>query len=205
MVILESDDELEGGRPGGRSRHAQTLKQERRAPKRYEKLYLVTVSKSKSGSWQTAKVRSCRRRTWRSCEGCRTSLESCEDEKAKTRRSPWRVGAHERVKSNYDCDLVVDVLGDSISLQEVLTVDDVEGAPDPVRGGPRTGRPTGCQIRAGPTARWDTVCMSKYGYMRMQISPSICVVCRCHPQSAWWQTMNTIETIRHRRVLCCSC
>ena len=45
----------------------------------------------------------------------------------------------------------------------------------------------------------------RYGYMRMQISPSICVVCRCHPQSAWWQTMNTIETIRHRRVLCCSC
>ena len=48
-LILESDDELEEGRPGGRSRHAQTLKQERRAPKRYEKLYLVTVSKSKSG------------------------------------------------------------------------------------------------------------------------------------------------------------
>ena len=42
-LILESDDELEGARPGGRSRHAQTLKQERRAPKRYEKLYLVTV------------------------------------------------------------------------------------------------------------------------------------------------------------------
>ena len=187
-LILESDDELE-----------------LEAPKRYEKLYLVTMSKSKSGSWQTAKVRSCRRRTWRSCEGCRTSLESCEDEKAKTRRSPWRVGAHERLKSNYDCDLVVDVLEDSISLQEVLTVDDVEGAPDPVRGEPRTGRPTGCQIRAGPTARWDTVCMSKYGYMRMQISPSICVMCRSHPQSAWWQTMNTIETIRHRRVLCCSC
>ena len=103
-LILESDDELELG-----------------APKRYEKLYLVTMSKSKSGSWQTAKVRSCRRRTWRSCEGCRTSLESCEDEKAKTRRSPWRVGAHERLKSNYDCDLVVDVLEDSISLQEVLT------------------------------------------------------------------------------------
>ena len=172
-LILESDDELELG-----------------APKRYEKLYLVTMSKSKSGLWQTAKVRSCRRRTWRSCEGCRTSLESCEDEKAKTRRSPWRVGAHERLKSNYDCDLVFEA---------------DEGAPDPVRGEPRTGRPTGCQIRAGPTARWDTVCMSKYGYMRMQISPSICVVCRCHPQSAWWQTMNTIETIRHRRVLCCSC
>ena len=120
-LILESDDELEGARPGGRSRHAQTLEQERSAPKRYEKLYLVTVSKSKSGSWQTAKVRSCRRRTWRSCEGCRTSLESREDEKAKTRRSPWRVGAHERLKSNYDCDLVVDVLEDSISLQEVLT------------------------------------------------------------------------------------
>ena len=102
-LLLESDDELELG-----------------APKRYEKLYLVTVSKSKSGLWQTAKVRSCRRRTWRSCEGCRTSLESCEDEKAKTRRSPWRVGAHERLKSNYDCDLVVDVLEDSISLQEVL-------------------------------------------------------------------------------------
>ena len=121
MVILESDDELEGARPGGRSRLAQTLKQERRAPKRYEKLYLVTVSKSKSGLWQTAKVSSCRGRTWRSCEGCRTSLESCEDEKAKTRRSPWRVGALERLKSNYDCDLVVDVLEDSISLQEVLT------------------------------------------------------------------------------------
>ena len=103
-LILESDDELELG-----------------APKRYEKLYLVTMSKSKSGLWQTAKVSSCRRRTWRSCEGCRTSLESCEDEKAKTRRSPWRVGAHERLKSNYDCDLVVDVLEDSISLQEVLT------------------------------------------------------------------------------------
>ena len=162
-LILESDDELE-----------------LEAPKRYEKLYLVTMSKSKSGSWQTAKVRSCRRRTWRSCEGCRTSLESCEDEKAKTRRSPWRVGAHERLKSNYDCDLVVDVLEDSISLQEVLTVDDVEGAPDPVRGEPRTGHPTGCPTKPGPTARWYVDCVSIWIYAcadvtlnprRMQISP----------------------------------
>ena len=47
-LILESDDELELG-----------------APKRYEKLYLVTVSKSKSGLWRTAKNRSYCRRTWR--------------------------------------------------------------------------------------------------------------------------------------------
>ena len=140
MVILESGDELEFG-----------------APKRYEKLYLVTMSKSKSGSWQTAKVRSCRRRTWRSCEGCRTSLESCEDEKAKTRRSPWRVGAHDRLKPNYDCDLVFE---------------DDESAPDPVWGEPHTGRPTGCPTKPGPTARWYVDCML-----------NICV-CGCHPQSA---------------------
>ena len=103
-------------------------------------------------------------------EGCRTSLESCEDEKAKTRRSPWRVGAHERLKPNYDCDLVFEA---------------DEGAPDPVRGEPRTGRPTGCQIQAGPTARWDTVCVSIWIYAyaditlnlrHVQMSPSICVV-----------------------------
>ena len=111
----------------------------------------------------------CRRRRARR-EGCRTSLESREDEKAKTRRSPWRVGAHERLKSNYDCDLVFEA---------------DEGAPDPVRGEPRTGRPTGCQIRAGPTARWDTVYMSIWIYAYaditlnlrcVQMSPSICVV-----------------------------
>ena len=76
-------------------------------------------------------------------EGCRTSLESRENEKAKTRRSPWRVDAHERLKPSYDCDLVFE---------------DVECAPDPVRGEPRTGRPTGCPTNAGPTTRWDAVC-----------------------------------------------
>ena len=111
----------------------------------------------------------CRRRRARR-EGCRTSLESHEDEKAKTRSSPWRVDAHERLKPSYDCDLVFE---------------DVECAPDPVRGEPRTGRPTGCPTKAGPTARWDTVCVSIWIYAyaditlnlrRVQMSPSICVV-----------------------------
>ena len=69
------------------------------------------------------------------------------------------------------------------SIQETSL--DVESAPDPVRGEPRTGRPTGCQIQAGPTARWDTVCVSIWIYAyaditlnlrRVQMSPSICVV-----------------------------
>ena len=103
-------------------------------------------------------------------EGCRTSLKSRENEKAKTRSSPWRVGAQERVKPSYDCDLVFE---------------DVEGAPDPVRGEPRTGRPTGCPTNAGPTTRWDAVCVSTWIYAYaditlnlrgVQISPSICVV-----------------------------
>ena len=88
-------------------------------------------------------------------EGCRTSLESRENEKAKTRSSPWRVGAHERLKPSYDCDLVVD---------------DVEGAPDPVRGEPRTGRPTGCPTKAGPTTRWDAVCVSIWIYAYADIT-----------------------------------
>ena len=82
--------------------------------------------------------------------------------------SPWRVGAHERLKPSYDCDLVFE---------------DVERAPDPVRGEPRTGRPTGCPTYAGPTARWDAVYMWIYAcadvtlnLRRVQISPSICVV-----------------------------
>ena len=54
-----------------------------------------------------------------------------------------------------------------------------------MRGEPRTGRPTGCPTKAGPTARWDAVCMSIWIYAcaditlnlrRVQISPSICVV-----------------------------
>ena len=164
MVILESDDELELG-----------------APKRYEKLYLVTMSKSKSGSWQTAKVRSCRRRTWRSCEGCRTSLESREDEKAKTRRSPWRVGALERLKSNYDCDLVFEA---------------DEGAPDPVRGGPRTGHPTCCTTKQGPTARW-----YMYGDMNMHADLTL----NLHRDMR--NTMCMKGVIRHRDMLfiCHSC
>ena len=39
------------------------------------------------------------------------SLKSRENEKAKTRSSPWRVGAHERLKPNYDCDLVFEDVG----------------------------------------------------------------------------------------------
>ena len=103
-------------------------------------------------------------------EGCRTSLESRENEKAKTRSSPWRVGAHERLKPSYDCDLVFD---------------DVEGAPDPVRGEPRTEHPTGCPTKSGPTTRWYVDCVSIWIYAcadvtlnlrRVQVSPSICVV-----------------------------
>ena len=54
-----------------------------------------------------------------------------------------------------------------------------------MRGEPRTGRPTGCPTNAGPTARWDAVCVSIWEYVyaditlnlrRVQISPSICVV-----------------------------
>ena len=74
------------------------------------------------------------------------------------------------IKSSYDVDLVL-----------------VEGedAPDPVRGEPRTGRPTGCLTKPGPTARWYVACMSIWIYVcadvtldlhRVQISPSICVV-----------------------------
>ena len=55
----------------------------------------------------------------------------------------------------------------------------------PCGGEPRTGRPTGCPTNAGPTARWDAVCVSIWEYVyaditlnlrRVQISPSICVV-----------------------------
>ena len=74
------------------------------------------------------------------------------------------------IKSSYDVDLVL-VEG--------------EGAPDPVRGEPRTGRPTGCLTKPGPTARWYVACMSIWIYVYAQMSPSICIVYRFHPQSAW--------------------
>ena len=55
----------------------------------------------------------------------------------------------------------------------------------PCGGEPRTGRPTGCLTKAGPTARWDAVCVSIWIYAyaditlnlrHVQISPSICVM-----------------------------
>ena len=63
------------------------------------------------------------------------------------------------LKPSYDCDLVVD---------------DVEGAPDPVRGEPRTGHPTGCPNQARPDH--PVVC-------RLRVDMNICV-CGYHPQSA---------------------
>ncbi len=99
-------------------------------------------------------------------------LKSRENEKAKTRSSPWRVGAHERLKPSYDCDLVFEDVGVALGTRGEHPGDiaDVEGAPDPVRGEPRTGRPTGCPTKAGPTARWDAVCMSIWIYAYADIT-----------------------------------
>ena len=66
----------------------------RPAPKRDKKLYLVTVSRSRSGSWRSAR----REASWRVVDE-RGDHQSV---------SPWRVGAQERLKPSYDCDLVVD-------------------------------------------------------------------------------------------------
>ena len=140
------------------------------APKRYDKLYLVMMWRSKSGSWWTAR----REASWRVVderEGSRASLESCENTRKRRRESLRGGSVHMNVSSR--------------ATTATWSSKMLEAPRIPCGGEPRTGHPTGSPTKSGPTTRWYVDCVSIWIYAcadvtlnlrRVQISPSICVV-----------------------------
>ena len=149
-----------------------------RAPKRYHKLYLVTVWRSKSGSWRAAR----REASWRVVdergdhglseqrEGSRPSLESCEGTRKRRRESLRGGSVHMNVSSRATIATWSSMM---------LKAPRIPREADPARDIPPAVRPSPARPPGG------MLIACRYGYMHVQMSPSTCVVCRFHPQSAW--------------------